>query len=285
MILTTIEHDNKSFCVPFPYHPGFLQVQLDMIGIRQDACQIPTTTNPDEPIQVKFVSDSEADRHLISLFRDQATLADANAAAHILKFAGPAIKEVLERKLIADEFHNLTAFTTDYIQLRETLGNIRASFYFPLVVCTEDENLDLYELPNSYLRSKFAEVEDAIEAEQKDCGLDMSRYFTVGDDPFVKDKLVSMAWHIEERKGVVYGRVDVGLRAELDARETQVLKDWILGQNSDGFGEGFEQRPISTADGDLYISFWNPEDDYFIMTREEFDAYLELQNGLSMGGM
>lgn len=283
MICVTVEHEGKTFSIDLPYHPGFLQVQLDMIGIRQDACQIPITSNPDEPIQVKFVSESESGRQLISLFQNQATLADANAAAHILKFAGPAIKEVLDRKLIAGEYHSLTAFTTDSIQLRETLGSVRESFYFPLVVCADTEDYGTIEIPNIYLRSNFADVEDSIEAEQKDCGLDMSRYFTVGDDPFVKDKLVSMAWHIEERKGIVYGRVDVGLQAELDARETQVLKDWILGQNSDGFGEGFEQRPVPTADGNLYVSFWNPGNDYFIMTREEFDAYLEPQSGLSIG--
>lgn len=285
MIHLTVTHKGNSFTVPLPYHPAFLQVQLDMIGIRQDACQVPVTSNEDEPIQTAFSSDSEAANHLIALFKDRSTLADANTAAHILKFSGPAVKEVLERNLLADEYRNLPSFLTDYTQLHETLGTVRESFYFPLVVCADTEDHGMVELSNFYLRSNLAEVEDAIDAEQNDCGLDMSRYFTAGDDPSLKDKLVSIVWRLEDRKGIVFGRVDVGLRAELDARETQVLKDWILGQNSDGFGEGFEQRPISTEDGDLYVSFWNSGDDYFIMTSQEFETYMEQQNGLSLGGM
>lgn len=32
-----------------------------------------------------------------------------------------------------------------------------------------------------------------------------------------------------------------------------------VGQNSDGYGEGFEQRPIKTPDGEIYVSFWDSE--------------------------
>jgi len=31
----------------------------------------------------------------------------------------------------------------------------------------------------------------------------------------------------------------------------------VCGQNSDGYGEGFEQRPIKTPDGEIYVSFWD----------------------------
>lgn len=66
--------------------------------------------------------------------------------------------------------------------------------------------------------------------------------------------------------------------------ETDIMKDWISGQNSDGWGEGFEQRPIDTEDGDLYVSFWNGGDDYAVMTQDELDEYIE-NEGLQMGGM
>lgn len=47
------------------------------------------------------------------------------------------------------------------------------------------------------------------------------------------------------------------------------MKDWICGQNSDGLGEGFEQRPIETEWGDLYVHLWHSGNDYVIVTVEE----------------
>lgn len=48
--------------------------------------------------------------------------------------------------------------------------------------------------------------------------------------------------------------------------------------------EGFEQQPIDTMDGELFVSFWNSSDDYAMMTESEFDEYLQ-QNEMQMGGM
>ena len=67
--------------------------------------------------------------------------------------------------------------------------------------------------------------------------------------------------------------------------EIEKLRRAVSGQNSDGFGEGFEQRPIKTADGDLYVSFWYPSNEYFLYTESEMDAYLQNRNIQQMGGM
>ena len=40
-----------------------------------------------------------------------------------------------------------------------------------------------------------------------------------------------------------------------------------------------------TADGDLYVFFWNPDKDYFLHTESEMDAYIPGMNGQHMGGM
>ena len=74
------------------------------------------------------------------------------------------------------------------------------------------------------------------------------------------------------------------IKGALTEDEKAILTDWILGQNSDGYGEHFEQQPIKTDEGDLYVSFWNSGDDYRIMDRDELDGFIDGQS-FNMGGM
>lgn len=41
---------------------------------------------------------------------------------------------------------------------------------------------------------------------------------------------------------------------------------------------------IDTEDGSLYVSFWNSSDDYAVMTKDEFEDYLQ-NTEMMMGGM
>ena len=110
----------------------------------------------------------------------------------------------------------------------------------------------------------------------------MAQYFH--EDAGLKDKLASMVWGVEVYRGELFGKIECSLKEEMTPAEEEILKDYITGQNSDGWGEHFEQQPIDTEDGDLYVSFWNSGDDYAIMTQDELDAYIESQ-GMKMGGM
>ncbi len=71
---------------------------------------------------------------------------------------------------------------------------------------------------------------------------------------------------------------------KLTEKEDNILREWITSQNSDGWGKHFEQLPIDTEDGDLYVSFWHRGNDYSTMTQDEFDKYIENQ-GMTMGRM
>lgn len=48
------------------------------------------------------------------------------------------------------------------------------------------------------------------------------------------------------------------------------MKDYICGQYSDGWGEGFEQREISVDGGELYVHFWQP-DGFRFLNEAEFE--------------
>lgn len=91
------------------------------------------------------------------------------------------------------------------------------------------------------------------------------------------------ALEVEEMDGRLLGRIDCHLKEPLTPGEMADLREEILGQCSDGLGEGFEQRPIETDEGDLYVSYWNSGDDYFLCTEDELEEHLEPHQG--MGGI
>lgn len=94
--------------------------------------------------------------------------------------------------------------------------------------------------------------------------------------------ILAVEWDVEEIRGTLYGCIHVDLAAPLTVSEQAELKEWLTGQNSDGFGEGFEQREIEIDGGEAYVHFWNP-DKYFIKNEAEFRQYLN-QDNQSMGG-
>ena len=55
---------------------------------------------------------------------------------------------------------------------------------------------------------------------------------------------------------------------ELLPEEKEALADYISGQASDGWGEGFEQRAIELDEGELYVSLWSSSN-WSIQTEEE----------------
>ena len=123
-------------------------------------------------------------------------------------------------------------------------------------------------------------IEEALEQEQHP-DFEMADYIT--DHPTANQKLVSAVWSVEEIDGELYGRIDCRSAEYFTPEEIEALKDGISGQNSDGFCEGFEQRSISTDDGDMYVSFWHSGKDYFIRTKEEMDEVFG--QGMKMEGM
>ena len=62
----------------------------------------------------------------------------------------------------------------------------------------------------------------------------------------------------------LFGCLTVELKETLLNDEQTVLCNYIFGQYSDGWGEGFEQRDIRVEDGTLAVHFW--QEDGFKMT-------------------
>ncbi len=87
----------------------------------------------------------------------------------------------------------------------------------------------------------------------------------------VDEKVLSVFVDVENVDGKLYGVAVCRVKGSLSPGELEELKEFCTGQYSDGWGEGYEQRPRKTAYGNLYVSFWE-HDSFFIRIKEEMEA-------------
>ena len=98
-------------------------------------------------------------------------------------------------------------------------------------------------------------IREAIEQHNRTDGGNLMLHFDEEKNPGVKAKVLSAIPSVEIRNGELMGCTTVRLKAPLDDGEMSALQEYLLGQFSDGWGEGFEQQEIQTGDGVLYVHF------------------------------
>ena len=280
LITAVVNNKGNTLVVDLPRDRMDLDTKLYSIG-QELSHNTPITDDSDSDITVKLLADSDIGTHLIKLFNDSHTLRDVNNLTHAVMNAPDEVKEAIESDILNDQYSTPDELIEDVKKQTFEAGQYTETFYFPLVGRLEDEEYDdEYEVGNPFLMDYKWDIDELVEKEQDaDLG-DMKDYFY--DDDNAQAKMVTARWGIAEKNGILYGKVDFKLREPFTAEEKEKVKDWVCGQNSDGFGEGLEQRPIETEDGDLYVSMWSSGDDYFIYDENEMNEYLSQQQS---GGM
>lgn len=91
----------------------------------------------------------------------------------------------------------------------------------------------------------------------------------------IKEKVLSAVPSVKEADGVLYGCTILELKEYLETEELSELCEYLTGQYSDGWGEGFEQQEIQVDGGELYIHFWQPKDYLFEQVKPEIQKNQE----------
>ena len=282
MITAVIRNKENTLILELPHSIYDIYEKLQSIGIMQPPKQIPLTDNEDEDIGVKLFSESDFGRHLLLTLNEENSIADANMLTLVIGAASEDIKEELEQNILYDQYGSMDEVINAFRQMMQDAGPVKAVFFCPLVGNIDEGDGDMFTVGDSYLADSADEIANALKKYTANDENDMAAYYNKDDG--VSEKLTSAVWSVELYGSRLFGRIDCGLKEALTAEETEALRDWLTGQCSDGLGEGFEQQPIDTMDGELFVSFWNSGDDYAMMTESEFDEYLQ-QNEMQMGGM
>lgn len=216
-------------------------------------------------VSVQILADNDFDESIAKILKENRnTLNDALIVSHALgEVRDEWMREEIERNALNGQYETKEDLYADIRKMKIEFAAAYEDFYCPLQATIIDENGNEWNIAQEDLPVYENEIQLKIEDCQQ-ADMDMAAY--VGKHANLRDKLLYVEWGVENRNDRLYGKISCYFSAPLSTEETERLKDAITGQNSDGFGEGFEQRGIKTEDGEIHVSLWNHEE-YFLKTK------------------
>lgn len=212
-------------------------------------------------------------KELLMQLRPSDNLVVANLAGTLLEL--PDIKTTMDE--VVGSARNLLPELT---QTQVYYCPLVASFY-------EDDHENPIQLHPHLLACHEDEIRTALQNEMPE-DENMADYLPTNA---LKAKTISVDWDIEQFGDELFGKISCEMRTPLTQDEQAELVEWIAGQNSDGFGEGFEQKPIRVEELEFHVHFWYRGDCYFLLPEEDFLQQLheqtvsQTQHFGGMGGM
>lgn len=263
---------------------ALISLPAKRIGLARDLASIGVASPPSElyphddelTIGLKYFGTDDFSDRLITLIQSEDSLARVNTLVELYGDLPVAQREKVKASVLSGEMTSLNDFKNSILENKAPA--IVQNYYCPLM-CTlylrnryGDLDYDPVEYDGEYAAKYEDEIRDLLIREQSDCN--MAEYFN-GPNSAV-GKLESAVWDVERIHGCLYGKITATLNAPFTEEEQNCFMEWCEGQNSDGFGEGFEQRPIRTVDrSEMYVSFWQSGPDYFLCTENDLDHFID----------
>ncbi|MCL2532331.1 MAG: hypothetical protein FWE40_09325 [Oscillospiraceae bacterium] len=206
---------------------------------------------------VEYIPLNAQGKELLMQLRPSDNLVVANLAGTLLEL--PDIKATMDE--VVGSARNL-------------LPELTQVYYCPLVASFyEDDHENPIQLHPHLLACHEDEIREALQNEMPE-DENMADYLPTHA---LQSKIVSVDWDIEQFGDELFGKISCEMRTPLTQDEQAELVEWIAGQNSDGFGEGFEQKPIRVEELEFHVHFWYRGDCYFLLPEEEFLQQLHEQ--------
>lgn len=162
---------------------------------------------------------------------------------------------------------------------------VETKLYCPLKIMIEDEDgCDLIKIDTAnYIDYDFeinAHIREDLNSDEDAVKRGLAAYF---HDENLDKKVYSAVPRVETRGGDIYGVITVRSYGELSRAEMIDLINDLTGRLADGWGESYEQHPVTLGDDEVYISFWNSDDSYFL--KPESEVFPEQKFDQTMGGI
>ena len=221
-------------------------------------------------VSVRIVSDNDFDAAIAKILtNNRDTLNDSLIVSRLLNdIKDEAMQEEIEQNALNGQYETKEDIYADIRKMKIELSSVREDFYCPLHAVIVNEDGEERELTAEELTGYESEIRlKLVECQTPD--IDLAKH--VGSHAKITDKILYAEWAVEEKSGKLYGKISCYLNETLTTEETERLKHAIDGQNSDGFGEGFEQCGIKTEDGEVHVSLWNHKE-YFLKTKAKMNS-------------
>lgn len=127
----------------------------------------------------------------------------------------------------------------------------------PVTFSVRAQFADAYE-DNTLGIDFFSDLKSIVKSEMSEIGADgLAEYLDLRSGLY--DIIESIIVDVEKQGNNIISKTIIKAKEELLDEDIEELKEYIIGQFSDGWGEGFEQRPIGEWDEEEQTEEWDDE--------------------------